>query len=140
MRGNRGEDFGFTSRYGLQREARILEVLHAEGIPVPTVVLSSHEPNAVILAHVDGRNDFTEIESAEERDQIARHFAETMARWHAIPAKKFVDAGLELPTDPADCLVRDLEVWEEAHFPLIREPVPLVTFAFHFIPFFAPSY
>jgi len=129
VRGDRGGDFGFTGRYGLQREARILQVLHAEGIPVPAVLLSSEDPNAIILEHVDGRNDFTEIEDAGERDRVARHFAEVMANWHAIAAEKFVAAGLELPESFEDCMIKDLEVWEAAHFPLIVEPVPLVTFA-----------
>ncbi len=129
VRGDRGGDFGYTQMYGLQREAKVLQVLKEEGIPVPEVIATSTEPNALILSFVDGINDFTLIDSAAERDQIARDFAEIMARWHAIPAERFVNAGIQLPVTAVDYIVKDLEVWEAGHFPLLKEPVPLVTFA-----------
>lgn len=129
IRGDRGGDFGYIKIYGLQREARLLRLLHAEGIPVPEVLAASTNPNALILGFVDGANDFTVLESAAERDRLAREFAQIMARWHAIPAQKFVEIGLELPRTPADFIVKDLEIWESGHFPLLKEPVPLVTFA-----------
>lgn len=129
IRGDRGGDFGYTKVYGLQREARILKLLRAEGIPVPEVLACSGRPNAMIQSFVDGANDFTFVASAEERDRLARDFARIMADWHAIPAEKFAEIGMELPRAPADFVVKDLEVWESGHFPLLKEPVPLVTFA-----------
>jgi aminoglycoside phosphotransferase (APT) family kinase protein len=129
VRGSRGTDFGYTRLYGLQREARVLRVLHAEGIPVPRVVATSECPDVVVMEHVDGVNDFTQLASREERDRVAADFAAVMARWHAIPPEKFAEVGVALPREPEDFIVRDLEVWEAGHFPLLREPVPLVTFA-----------
>jgi len=129
VRGSRGSDFAYTRIYGLEREVEILRVLHTEGIPVPEVVASRGNPAVAILEHVDGENDFTRVESAEERDAIARDFARVMARWHAIPAEKFAAIGLPLPVKPADYMIQDLETWEAGHFPLLREPVPLVSFA-----------
>jgi aminoglycoside phosphotransferase (APT) family kinase protein len=129
VRGDRGGDFGYIKIYGLQREAKILKLLREEGIPVPEVLASSASPNALIMNFIEGVNDFTLIESARERDQVARHFAEIMAKWHAIPAEKFAEIGVDMPVAPADYIVKDLEVWEQGHFPLLKEPVPLVTFA-----------
>lgn len=129
VRGDRGGDFGYIKIYGLQREAKILQVLREEGIPVPEVLASSANPNALIMNFIEGVNDFTLIDSADERDRVAKHFAEIMARWHAIPAQKFAAIGVDLPSAPADYIVKDLEVWEKGHFPLLKEPVPLVTFA-----------
>jgi len=129
VRGDRGGDFGFIKFYGLQREARLLRLLRSEGIPVPEIVAVSAQPNAVIMKFVEGVNDFTLIESPAERDQVARDFARVMARWHAIPAQKFAEIGIAVPTDRRELMVQDLEVWEKGHFPLIKEPVPLVTFA-----------
>jgi aminoglycoside phosphotransferase (APT) family kinase protein len=100
-----------------------------EGIPVPAVIASCESPNVLIMEYVDGLSDFTVLTSREERDHIARHFAEIMARWHAIPAEKFVAIGFPLPQTREDYVVKDLEVWERGHFPLLKEPVPLVTFA-----------
>jgi len=129
IRGDRGGDFGFIHEYGLAREVRLLKLLREEGIPVPEVIASSAEPNAAILGFVEGVNDFTLIESAAERDAVARDFARIMARWHAIPAEKFAEIGLCVPVNAEQLVGQDLAVWERGHFPLISEPVPLVTFA-----------
>lgn len=129
VRGDRGGDFGYIKEYGLQREARLLRLLKEEGIPVPEVIAAAAEPNAIILNFIEGINDFTEIASLDERDRVARHFAEVMAKWHAIPAEKFAEIGFFVPTDAEQLVVKDLEVWEHGHFPLLAEPVPFVTFA-----------
>lgn len=129
VRGDRGADFGFARLYGLQREGRVLKLLRSEGMPVPEVIAACENPNVVVMEHVDGLSDFTLIESAEERDQMARQFAAIMAKWHAIPAQKFVEIGFAMPNTRDDYIVKDLEVWEQRHFPLLKEPVPLVTFA-----------
>ena len=128
VRGSRGSDFGYARFYSLRREVRILELLRSEGIEVPEVIAAASNPEAAILEHVDGENDFTRVESARERDALARHFAEIMARWHAIPARKFQEIGLRLPETPLDYVAQDLEVWEAGHFPLLKQPVPLVSF------------
>lgn len=129
IRGDRGGDFGYIHEYGLQREVGLLRLLREEGIPVPDVIASSAEPNAAILGFVEGINDFTLIEGAAERDAVTRDFARIMARWHAIPAEKFVEIGLSVPANAAQLIGQDLAVWERGHFPLISEPIPLVTFA-----------
>jgi aminoglycoside phosphotransferase (APT) family kinase protein len=113
-----GADFGFARLYGLQREGRVLKLLRSEGMPVPEVIAACENPNVVVMEHVDGLSDFTLIESAEERDQIARQFAAIMAKWHAIPAQKLVEIGFAMPNTRDDYIVKDLEVWEQRHFPL----------------------
>jgi hypothetical protein len=75
-----GADFGFARLYGLQREGRVLKLLRSEGMPVPEVIAACENPNVVVMEHVDGLSDFTLIESAEERDQIARQFAAIMGK------------------------------------------------------------
>lgn len=129
IRGDRGGDFGFVQEYTVQREAKLLKLLRAEDIPVPEVLASAAQPNAMIQGFVEGASDFTTVDNAAERDALAREFAGIMARWHAIPAEKFAAIGMELPVTRADFIVKDLEVWERGHFPLLKEPVPLVTFA-----------
>ncbi|MBK7251220.1 MAG: phosphotransferase family protein [Gammaproteobacteria bacterium] len=129
IRADRGGDFGFVTEYTVQREAKILKLLRAEGIPVPEVLASATQPNAMIQAFVEGMSDFTLVRDPAERDRLAREFAQIMARWHAIPAEKFAAIGMRLPVSRSDFIVQDLEVWERGHFPLLKEPVPLVTFA-----------
>lgn len=59
IRADRGGDFGFVTEYTVQREAKILKLLRAEGIPVPEVLASATQPNAMIQAFVEGMSDFT---------------------------------------------------------------------------------
>lgn len=129
IRADRGGDFGFVTEYTVQREAKVLKLLRAEGIPVPEVLACATQPNAMIQGFVEGESDFTVVKNPAERDALAREFAGIMARWHAIPAEKLAAIGMQLPATGADFIVKDLEVWERGHFPLLKEPVPLVTFA-----------
>lgn len=129
IRGDRGGDFGYTKEYGLHREAKVLKLLYEEGIPVPEVIAASEDPSAICLEFIEGVNDFTELENSADRDQVARDFARVMANWHAIPAEKFAEIGLYHPKNAKELICHDLEVWERGHFPLIKEPVPLVSFA-----------
>ena len=129
VRGDRGGDFGFIKFYGLQREAKLLRLLHEEGIPVPEIIAVSEQPNAVLMEFIEGVNDFTLIDNLPERDAVARDFARIMARSHAIPAEKFAEIGFDIPTNQEELVIKDLKVWEAGHFPLLKEPVPLVPFA-----------
>lgn len=128
IRAHRGGDFGYIQEYNLQREVRILKLLKEENIPVPDIVASADTPNAAIMQFVEGVNDFTEITNPAERDAVARDFARVMAQWHAIPVEKFARIGLVAPGNAEELLDADLSVWERGHFPLLLEPVPLVTF------------
>jgi aminoglycoside phosphotransferase (APT) family kinase protein len=129
VRGDRGGDFGFIKFYGLQREARLLKLLRSEGIPVPEIIDTAEQPNVILMEFIEGVNDFTLIDSPAERDQVARDFARVMAQWHSIPAKKFTEIGFTVPASRDELMAQDLEVWGAGHFPLIKEPVPIVTFA-----------
>lgn len=129
IRGNRGPSFEYNSIYSLDREARLLKLLHQHGIPVPRVIAQSKDPYAVILEFVEGEDDFTQIKDQNVRDEYGRQFGEIMARWHAIPAHEFEKIGFSIPKTSHEYLVQDLEVWEKGCFPHLKEPVPLVTFS-----------
>lgn len=128
IRGDRGSDFGFTRVYSLQREMQLLKLLFEEGIPVPEVIASSENPGAIIMEFVPGENDFTLIDSPDERRTVARDFLSIMTRWQQIEGERFAAIGFDVPSAPADYIIPDLEVWEQGHFPLLREPIPLVRF------------
>lgn len=129
IRGDRGGDFGYIKEYGLQREARILQVLHAEGIPVPAVVATCDDPSFLVMEMVDGEADISTVSDAAEMDRIARHFAKVMADWHSIPVERFASVGLHVPLTSEELIGRDLDAWESGYHAMISQPVPLVTFA-----------
>lgn len=139
VRGDRGGDFDYIQDYGLQRMVSLLRLLREEGIPVPEVIASSEDPNVAILEHIHGLNDFTLIADEAECDAVAKYFARVMAQWHAIPAEKFAETGLQMPSNSQQLIAWDLDVWERGHFPLLEEPVPLVTFACQWLRRNAPA-
>lgn len=128
VRCDRDADFKFVMRNRLFREAKILKVLHDEGIPVPRVVAESLEPCAVVMEFVDGSSELSSAASPAEVDAITRDFSRIMARWHEIPVDYFTRIGLELPALAGDYVLNDLEPLEQRHFSGIRAPIPLVTF------------
>lgn len=128
VRGSRGDEFGFTKIYSLERETEVMKVLHDQGIPVPKIIDHSKNPDATLMEYVAGENDFTLIKSIEERNAVADDFARIMADWHKIDASKFKKAGLEAPVSREDYVLNDLAVWEKGCLPYLKEPVPIVTF------------
>ncbi len=129
LRGTRDSSFSYTSVYSTAREARILEVLHREGLPVPEVLGFHREPQAALLAHVEGRDNFNLVTDEAERESIAEHFLELLAQLHAIDAHRLEAAGLRVPETPEEIALNDLDVWQSTYEAGVREPVPLITFA-----------
>ena len=88
VRGTRDDSFSYTRIYSTRREARILEVLHREGIRVPQVLAFHEDPQAAVLAHVEGRDDFNNVKDPAEKESILESFLERLAELHAVDARK----------------------------------------------------
>jgi len=129
VRGERDASFSYTRIYSTAREARILRVLHEAGVLVPEVLAFHEEPQAAVLAHVEGRDNFNEVTDPAERDAIAEHFLELLAELHAVDVQRFEQAGLRIPESPEEIALNDLDVWQSTYEQAVREPVPLITFA-----------
>jgi aminoglycoside phosphotransferase (APT) family kinase protein len=129
VRGTRDSSFSYTSVYSTRREAKILKVLHEAGVLVPEVLAFHEEPQAAVLAHVEGRDNFNLVTDPAERDAIAEHFLQLLAELHAVDAKRFEAAGLKVPETQEEVALNDLDVWQSTYEEVIREPVPLLTFA-----------
>jgi len=129
VRGTRDESFSYTRVYSTRREAKILEVLHREGIRVPEVLAFHEDPQAAVLGHVEGRDDFNNVKDPAERESILESFLELLAQLHAVDAKKFEAIGLRIPATPEELALHDLDVWQSTYEAAVREPLPLLTFA-----------
>lgn len=129
VRGTRDESFSYTRIYSTRREARILEVLHREGIRVPRVVAFHEDPPAAVLAHVEGTDDFNGVTDPAEKESILESFLVELARLHAVDARRFEAIGLTLPESPEALALHDLDVWQSTYEAAVREPIPLLTFA-----------
>ena len=129
VRGTRDDSFSYTRIYSTRREASILEVLHREGIRVPQVLAFHDDPQAAVLAHVEGRDDFNNVKDTAERESILESFLENLAQLHSVDARKFEAIGLRIPGTPEELALHDLDVWQSTYEGAVREPLPLLTFA-----------
>ncbi len=129
VRGTRDDSFSYVQVYSTAREARILRVLYEQGIPVPEVLAFHEDPQAAVLAHVEGRDNFNLVTDQAERDSIVEHFLELLARLHAVDLRHFEAAGVTIPQSPEEIALNDLDVWQSTYESAVREPLPLLTFA-----------
>jgi aminoglycoside phosphotransferase (APT) family kinase protein len=126
VRGDRRSDvLPFPS---LQREADILGVLEAGGIPVPHVHGMCGDPYAIVMDAVAGVRDVTQL-PAEQAQALATEYVELLVKMHALDIKDFVAIGLAEPTTPEQIGLGMLE----AYLPLYQRtkagPEPLIEFA-----------
>ena len=129
VRGTRDDSFSYVDVYSTRREAEILRVLHAEGVPVPEVLAFHESPQAAVLAHVDGEDNFNLCTDPAERDSVMEHFLEILAQHHAVDVSLFEKAGVLIPKTPEEVALNDLDVWQSTYEKGVREPLPILTFA-----------
>jgi aminoglycoside phosphotransferase (APT) family kinase protein len=133
VRGTRDSSFSYTRIYSTKREANILRVLHDAGVLVPEVLAFHEDPQAAVLAHIEGGDNFNLVTDPSERDSIAEHFLELLVQLHSVDVKLFEQAGLRIPETAEEVALNDLDVWQSTYEAAIREPVPLITFACHWL-------
>jgi aminoglycoside phosphotransferase (APT) family kinase protein len=126
VRGDRRSDvLPFPS---LQREADILRVLEAGGIPVPHVHGMCSDPLAIVMDAVPGVRDVTKL-PAEQAQALAEEYIELLAKVHRLDVREFAAIGLEVPNTPERIGLGMLT----AYLPLYRrtkaKPEPLVELA-----------
>jgi aminoglycoside phosphotransferase (APT) family kinase protein len=113
----------------LKREADILQVLEAHGIPVPHIWGVCTDPAAIIMDAVPGSRDVSHAKDDAERRSIASQYAAAVAAMHKIPVHAFVQRGIELPQGAEAIALAGLN----AYFPLYaktkKRPEPLIEFA-----------
>ena len=129
VRGTRDESFSYTKVYSTRREAKILEVLHGQGVRVPRVLAFHEDPEAIVLACVPGRDDWNRIEDPADRERILEDFLQELVKLHSVDVSLFEQAGVRIPKTPEEIALNDLDVWQSTYESAVREPIPLLTFA-----------
>jgi aminoglycoside phosphotransferase (APT) family kinase protein len=115
--------------YPLAHEAEILRVLHEAGIPAPRVYGLCDEPEAIVMDRMPGRADLATAD-AEEAAATLIDFIEVLARMHAIPPERFLNApGLRMPRDPRELAFTVFDRFDEIFRAARRRPEPEVIFA-----------
>jgi aminoglycoside phosphotransferase (APT) family kinase protein len=129
VRGTRDDSFSYVKIYSTAREAKILDVLHKQGVPVPSVLAFHEDPQAAVLGHIVGEDNFNLVTDQSERDSIMEHFLEVLAQLHSVDISHFENADVTIPKSPEEVALNDLNVWQSTYEAGVREPIPLLTFA-----------
>ncbi|MEZ4333790.1 MAG: phosphotransferase family protein [Myxococcota bacterium] len=130
---DRGAEQLISREFTLEREYRVLRALGESGARVPRVHGYCADPAGILMERVAGDFDYTAIAPGPVRDALDDDFLGELARIHALPAERFVAAGLEPPPSGEACVLHDLALWERAYRRDLKRPVPLVEFALRWL-------
>jgi aminoglycoside phosphotransferase (APT) family kinase protein len=112
----------------LQREAGILQVLEAHGIPVPHVYGMCPDPEAIVMTAVAGTRDVTRCEPARSV-ALAEEYMSLLARMHQLDIAPFVALGIDEPRTPEQIGLGMLEAYLPLYASTKAAPEPLIEFA-----------
>jgi aminoglycoside phosphotransferase (APT) family kinase protein len=121
-RGQRGE-----IAHGLQaleREAGVLRVLEAEGIPVPHVHAVCTDPGGIIMDRSPGRANLATADSDAQRAAVLNDYVDVLARMHAIDPRRFEGLGLSVAEGEDQLGLGDLDDWIRGYRRAKSRPEP----------------
>ncbi len=126
LRGERGDlDHGV---YPLEHESGVLQVLEAEGLPVPHVYGFCPDPKFIMMDKSPGRANLATAESERERVDVLNHYMDLLADMHSIDPKRFEQLGLERPKGAEALGFGDLDRWEKIYRKSKKRPEPIIEF------------
>lgn len=126
FRGQRGEvENGFEA---LDREARVLLALEAEGIPVPHVYGLCPDPGGIVLARSPGQANLATAESESQRRAVLEDYMDVLARIHALDPSGFGALGLTVCDDDEQLGLGDFDEWVQRFRAAKSRPEPEVEF------------
>jgi len=130
VRASRGESF--KPPISLELEARLHDVMEANGVLVPHVYGMIEEPLAIVMAKLPGGINTGLIEDPANRWKVRKEFVEMLAKLNQAPADEFVAVGMHMASDPRRGSLEYYQyncehVRRERHMPTDRTRVGLVT-------------
>jgi hypothetical protein len=127
FRGDRG--VGAIAFYTLDYEFRVMQVLEAQGIPVPHLYGYCEDPMGIVMAVVDGRENLGTEADPELRRSTLEHYMELLLEMHRIDVAAFEAVGLRCPKTPEEIGLADLDIWEKGFRAQKQTPEPLIEFS-----------
>jgi aminoglycoside phosphotransferase (APT) family kinase protein len=126
LRGDREGDVAIFPE--LKREADVMEILDAQGVPVPHIYGYCPEPPAIIMETLPGSRNMAEAASDAERSVIAREYMAAVAAMHALPVEPFVAMGVHLPQGAEDIALVGLRAYMPLYERTRSKPEPMLDF------------
>lgn len=136
----RGHRTSKSTVVSFQLEYDILQVLEAEGIPVPHIYGLCPDPKGIVMDRAAGRADLSTAESDEERAAVLAQYMEALARIHAIDPAKFEAIGMTRPADPREISLVQFNAYEAMYRESKDRPEPVVEFIIRWVRRNAPAH
>jgi len=127
FRGDRGLQQSGT--YELEHEYRCIELLGADGIPVPRLYGFCDAPRGILMERAPGRSDLSTAASEAERNAVQDDYMRILADIHALDVAPFEAAGLARPAGGGQMALSDFPGWERGYRKTKVRPDPLLEFA-----------
>ncbi|MBY0401569.1 phosphotransferase family protein [Myxococcota bacterium] len=126
LRGERGAlDHGV---YPFELEAKVFQVLEAEGLPAPHIYGVCPDPKVIVMDQMPGRPDLSTAADEAERVAVLNHFMDLLADLHRIDPRRFEEIGYNRPKTPQALGLSDLDRWEASYRKGKKRPEPLIEF------------
>jgi aminoglycoside phosphotransferase (APT) family kinase protein len=117
----------------LRREANILSILGANGIPAPHIYGMCEQPPAIIMECAPGTRDVQAAADDDERRSVAKQYIESLVAMHRLPLQPFVEIGVRQPEGAEEIALAGLQ----AYWPLYEKhkaaPDPFIEFAIRWL-------
>jgi aminoglycoside phosphotransferase (APT) family kinase protein len=123
----RGERTDMAPIFPLEHELRVQQLLYDNEIPVPRVYGFCDNPKAIVMERTFGSVDFAGHPDGE-CDSVMAHYAEILARMHALDLAPFVQAGVERPASDVEVARTGMRAYERAYRSSKRRPDPYMEF------------
>ncbi len=130
LRGDRGG--GVSIFPDLKREADVIELLDAGGIPVPRIHGYCVNPPAILMDALSGTRDVAGL-SAAELAGVGRDYMAAVAAMHRLPLGPFVGAGVDLPEGAEAIALAGLTAYLPHYQRTKAKPEPLLEFAIRWL-------
>jgi len=129
----RGAREGVANMSALTEEAGMLQVLEANGVPVPHVYGMVDEPEAIVMDALPGRANLGTAETEAEQRSVLDHYIEILTRVHAIDPAEFVAIGLRMPEGAPDVALNMFDRFEATYRSEKQAPAPLLEFGIKWV-------
>ncbi|MCV7250591.1 phosphotransferase [Mycobacterium hackensackense] len=124
----REEAMPWTRTLSLRREYDIMRVLYDEGVAVPAPLAFCEEPEAILMASVDGRDRFDERDNPRVRDLVIADYVRRLVAAHRLDTGPFEAIGLSKPSTPQDIGYMGFGLSEKWYREVKPAPDPVIEF------------
>lgn len=124
----RGARYDLNVPLPIDQEGKVLQILEANGIPVPHIYGLCEDPPTLIMERSPGKGNLANAESEAERVSVLEHLGEIMAKIRTIDPAEFSAVGLKVPQSSEDIALNIFKQCEKQYLAEKKVPDPRIEF------------